>query len=123
MSLGSGTLSHGFTFEVDLVRAVHQAIQNGIGERRVADIVVPVVDGKLTGDQRGASADTVIKEFKQIRALARPHGRDREVVADQQTHLGDGGQPFGEAAVGVTQVKFFEEPIQSGSDCVQLASA
>ena len=80
MSLGSGTLSHGFTFEVDLVRAVHQAIQNGVGERRVADIVVPVVDGKLTGDQRGASADTVIKELEQIRALARPQGRARRTL-------------------------------------------
>ena len=52
-----------------------------------------------------------------IRALARPHGRDREVVDDQQTHLGDGGQPFGEAAVGVTQVKFFEEPGGAHVEC------
>ena len=52
----------------------------------------------------------VIEEFEQIRALTRTHGRDREVVDDEQAHLSDDGQPFGETAVGVTEVQFFEEP-------------
>ena len=110
MSLSGGTLAHGFAFKTELVRAVHQTVENSVSERRVADIVVPVIDGKLAGDQCRASADTVIEEFEQIRALTRTHGRDREVVDDQQAGLGDGGQPFGETAVGVTEVKFFEEP-------------
>ena len=110
LSLCGGTLSHRFSFEVDLVRAVHQSIQNGVGERRVADIVVPVLDRKLTGDQRRARADPVIEEFEQISAFACAHGRDREVVDDQQAGLGDGGQPFGKAAVGVTQIQFLEQP-------------
>ena len=109
LSLGGGTLSHCFAFEVDLVRAVHQAIQNGVGECRVADIVVPVLDGKLTGDQRCASSDTVIEEFEQISALACTDGRNREVVDYEQAHLGDGGQPFMEAAIGMAEGKLFEE--------------
>jgi hypothetical protein len=56
---------------MELVRAVHQPVQNGVGERRVTDIVVPVFDRELAGDQGGASADTVIEEFEQISALAR----------------------------------------------------
>ena len=110
MAFGGGALSHRFAFKTELVRAVHKSIQNGVGKRRIADVVVPVIDRKLAGDQCGASADAVIEQFEQIRALTRTHGRDREVVDDQQAGLGDGGQPFGETAVGVTQVKFFEEP-------------
>ena len=113
MALGGGTLSHRFSFEMDLVRAVHKTIQNGVGECRIPDIVVPVLDRKLTGDQRRASPDPVIQEFEQIGALACPHGRDGEVVNDEQVHLGDGGQAFVETAVGVTQVKLLEEPGRS----------
>ena len=80
MSLGGGTLSHRFSFEVDLVRAMHKSVQNGVSERRVADIVVPVLDRKLASDQGCASPDTVIEKFEQISALARTYGGDREVV-------------------------------------------
>ena len=31
--------------------AVHEAIEDSIGERGIADVVVPVVDRKLTGDE------------------------------------------------------------------------
>ena len=110
MSLVGGTFSHRFSFEVDLVRAVHKSIHNGVGERRIADIVVPVLDGKLTGDQSRASPDTVIKQFEQIGTLAWTDGGNREVVDQQQAGLGDGGKALSEAAVGVTEVKLFEEP-------------
>ena len=75
MSLGGSTLSHRFAFEMDLVRAVHKSIHNGVGERRIADIVVAVLDGKLTGDQSRASPDTVIKQFEQIGTLAWTNGK------------------------------------------------
>ena len=39
-------------FEMDLVRAVHEAIEDGVGERRIADVVVPVIEVKLAGHER-----------------------------------------------------------------------
>jgi hypothetical protein len=35
LSLDGGTLSHRFSFEVDLVRTVHKSIQNGVGVTKV----------------------------------------------------------------------------------------
>ena len=82
MAFGGGALSHRFAFEVDLVRAVHKSIQDGVGKRRIADVVVPVLDRKLTGDQRPARADPVIEQFEQIGAFARAYGRDGEETRD-----------------------------------------
>ena len=35
---------------------VHEAVEDGVGECRVADDAVPLLDGKLAGDDRRADA-------------------------------------------------------------------
>ena len=110
LACGRIALSHRFSFlQVDLVRAVHEPVEDGVGQRRIADVVVPVLDGELAGDEGGAHADAIVEEFQQVGAFARADGRDREVVDHQQAHLGERGQALLEAAVGVAQAQLVEQ--------------
>jgi hypothetical protein len=49
----AGFSSHGTSFELDVVSVVNEAIQDGIGEGGVGDVVVPVIDGELAGHESG----------------------------------------------------------------------
>ena len=37
---------------MDFVRAVHEAVEDGVGKRRIADVVMPLVEVKLARDER-----------------------------------------------------------------------
>ena len=52
-------LSHGFSFQGDLVGVVYESVQNGVGEGGIADGVVPVFEGELVGDEGGFSLVSV----------------------------------------------------------------
>jgi hypothetical protein len=47
--------SEGFATQLDPVRVVNDAVQNGVRERGIADQVMPSFDRDLAGDQRGAA--------------------------------------------------------------------
>ena len=56
--LGRDSLAQGLLgLQMDLVRAIQQAIQDSVGERGIADVLVPLIDRQLTGDERRAGAD------------------------------------------------------------------
>src|SRR5512146_222558 len=55
--------------ELQAVGVVDDAIEDGVGEGRLADQVVPAVDRDLAGDQRGAAAVAVLDDFQHIMAL------------------------------------------------------
>ena len=46
------------------MRAVYQAIEDGITHGGIADQLVPVVYGVLTGDQVGAGALAVVEDLE-----------------------------------------------------------
>ena len=48
---------------------MHEAVQDRIRERRLAEVGMPFVDGELAGDQGGAGVDAVIEDFQEIRAV------------------------------------------------------
>ena len=73
-------LADRFTLEMDLVGAVHEAIEDRVGERGIADVVVPVLDWKLTGHDGGSGPDPIIEHLEQIGALARADRGDGKVV-------------------------------------------
>lgn len=45
---------------------VDEPIEDGIGERGFVDVGVPLVEGKLTGGQRGFLVVTILQDFQQI---------------------------------------------------------
>ena len=71
---------------------MQQAVEDGIGKGWIADIVVPVLDGQLAGNDGGARAHAIVEHFEQIAAFAWADGGDREVIDQQQLCLGQGAQ-------------------------------
>ena len=51
---------------MELVGAVHEPVEDGVGEGRIAEVVVPMLNRKLAGDERGAGADTIVEQFEQV---------------------------------------------------------
>jgi hypothetical protein len=45
-------LAQGLAVEREAVRSVYEAVEDGIGDGRIDDHLVPVVDGELTGHDR-----------------------------------------------------------------------
>src|SRR4051794_3246488 len=70
---------------------------------------MPMIGRELAGDKRRASADTIIEEFEQVIAFAWSDGRDGEIVDEHEVDLGDRGEAFAEAAIGVTEAEFLEQ--------------
>ena len=94
--------------QTDLMGAMDQPIKDGIGHCGIADVVVPLLDGKLAGDEGGARAHAIVEDLEQIGSFARADGCDRKVVDHEQVHFGDGGKASAEAAVGMADAKLIE---------------
>src|SRR6516162_2866807 len=52
-------LAQTVTSELQSVSIVDNPVEDGVGQGRLANQVVPAVDGDLAGDQRGATAEAV----------------------------------------------------------------
>jgi hypothetical protein len=48
---------------------VNDAIEDGVGERRVADDLVPSVDRELPGNEDGACVVAVLDDLQEVAAL------------------------------------------------------
>ena len=53
---------------------MHETVENRVGERWVADDVMPLVDGKLAGQDRRADAVAVIENIEPVVAVLRGEG-------------------------------------------------
>jgi hypothetical protein len=52
--------------ERDAVGVVHEAIEDRVAKRRVADQVVPVIDRDLARQQRGTSAGAILNDLENL---------------------------------------------------------
>jgi hypothetical protein len=82
-------LAHRVSFQIDLVSVVYESIHYGIGQWRQSAPMMPVNDGKLAGDERGFSAMSVLKDFKEIPELITGQRRQSPVVENEQVDLGE----------------------------------
>jgi IstB-like ATP binding protein len=65
-----GGFSHGFSLQRYPVGIVQEAVEDGGGKDGFADVIVPVVDRELTGNQGGAQTIAILDDFHQVVALA-----------------------------------------------------
>lgn len=56
------------------MRVVQQSIQDGIGQRRIADSFVPLINRQLTGDKRGPCAMAIFHDLQQVITLSQRQG-------------------------------------------------
>jgi hypothetical protein len=62
---------------------VHDAIEDGIGQGRIADDLVPMVDRHLAGDQDRARVVSILDDLQQVTALLRVQ-RLRSPIVEHQ---------------------------------------
>ena len=106
---GDFVLSHGFSLEFERVGAVHEAVEDRVGEGRVAEVVVPFLDRQLAGDDGGAPAVAVLDDLEQVAAVLGAQRCEAPVVEDQDVGLGEAGEQLGVAPVGAADVEFVEQ--------------
>jgi len=63
------------------VRVVNEAIEDGVRIGRIADHPVPLLDGKLAGDEGRAAAIALFEDFKQIVARVGIEGFEAPICA------------------------------------------
>ena len=102
--------SHGGSFQFDSVCIVYEPVEDGVGQRGVAHVVVPEIEGELAGDDGGGAAVAVLDDLQEFPTIAVAHGGKPQVIDEQDMDLGDPGKELAVAAVGASQGELLEEP-------------
>src|SRR5580700_1736535 len=92
-------LAHGWPVQLEPIGIVDDAIEDGVRERRLADDIVPLVAGKLTGDKRRAVSVAVLDDLHQIAPLVGGEPVWSPIVEDQQIGLDQSPEQAREATV------------------------
>jgi hypothetical protein len=82
-------LAAGSALEFDPVRGVNQTIEDGIGQRGIADDLVPAVDGHLAGDDQRSRVVAIVDDLQQIAALLGGERLWAPVVQNEQIDPGE----------------------------------
>ena len=85
------------------------AIEDGVGESRIADDVVPGIDRQLGGDERRAAAIPVVDDLHQVAPLMGRETIGAPVVEDQEIGLDQGAEQHGEATIAVRELEIGEQ--------------
>ena len=67
---------------------MYEAVEDGVGERGVAQVGMPLVDGKLAGDEGGGALVAVVEDVEQVAHGLVGERREPEVVDDEQVDAG-----------------------------------
>src|SRR2546427_9869961 len=102
--------AHGFSFQGNLVRIVYQTIEDSIGERRIPEGLMPVLDGELARDDRGTTVVAIFQQFQQISTVFIPERREPPIIEDQHVGLRQGGHQLPIAPIPLGHGPLLEEP-------------
>jgi len=72
---------------MDFVGVMHQAVEDGVSDRGIADALVPMIDGKLSGHDGGGAAVPVLDDLEEISSLWGGHRGQAEIIDDQDFGL------------------------------------
>src|SRR6202043_4132813 len=92
-------IAHRWPIERKTMGVVHEAVEDSVGEGRIADDLVPGIDRQLAGDQRRAGAITVLDDLHEVAPLVGREPVWAPVIEDQQIGLGKRAEQTREAAV------------------------
>jgi hypothetical protein len=96
-----------------------EPVQHGVGDGGVADVLMPVVDGHLAGDDGRGPVVAIIDDLHQVAPLFAGQRRNRPIIEDQQVHPGQVLQGAGVTAVTACDAEPLQQPghalIQHGS--------
>ncbi len=100
---------------------MNDAIEDGVCEGRLADDVMPRLDGQLAGNHGRAAAVPFFDDFHQVAALRGRQSVRPPIIQDQQLCFRDAAEQAGEAPVAMGQFQLFEEarhPLVNHGDAI-----
>ena len=65
------------------MRPMHDTIEDRVGQGRITQVLMPAIAGKLTRDDRGPRAITVVEDLQQVLALGIFEPDESPIVEDQ----------------------------------------
>ena len=97
---------------------VDQTIEDGIGERRISKGLMPVLDGELARDDRGAAVVAIFQQFQQIPAVFISECGEPPIIEDQHIGLRQGSHQLPIASIPLGNGPLLQEPGQAeGEGC------
>ena len=90
-----------------------EAIEDGVGDRRIAEIRVPLIARELARDDRRARAVAILHYLKEILALDVGHGGEAPVVEDQDVDARQPREHGRVGAIGARERQFLKEARQA----------
>src|SRR5579863_896500 len=85
-----GGLSQAFALEGQPVSVVHEPVEDGVGDSRVGDGLMPLLDWNLAGHDRRAAPVPIVNDLQEVTPLIRRQIGKTPVVEDQQFDTGYG---------------------------------
>ena len=105
-----GGLAHTLSVQGEPVRIVHEAIEDGIGNGRLWDHFVPVLDRQLGGHDRRAAPMPIVDDLQQITRLIEGDRGETPVVKDQEIDPRQGLQQPCVPAIAARERQGIEQP-------------
>src|ERR1700747_1580942 len=102
-------LAQAVAAELQAMSVMDDAVEDGVGEGRFADQIVPAVDRDLAGDQRGAAAVAVLDDLQQVVTLLGTKWLKTPVVEDQELDAAEGTHQARVTAVAARQCEIAEQ--------------
>src|SRR5580704_5286691 len=86
-----------------------EAIEDGVGERRAADDLMPLLDRKLAGDDGRSALVTILEDFEEIALLRFGEDRQTPIVEDQELDARQGLEEATVTAIATGERKRLEQ--------------
>ena len=61
--------THAFSFDLQSVGVVNDAVEDGVGQRWIADNLVPLLNRNLTGDQNRGALVAILEDLEEVALL------------------------------------------------------
>jgi hypothetical protein len=74
---------HRISFELNPVSIVDEPIEDGVGESRIAEVIMPEIDRELAGDEGGGGSVSILDHFEQVSAFGIGRRGQAQVVQDE----------------------------------------
>ena len=116
-------LAHGSPFELNAVGIVDQTIQDGISGGRISDLLMPVGDGELGGEDRGSTVVAILADLVKVPSLGLAQGIHGPIIDDQHVGAGNLTEELVEGAVGSSQSQIAKESSRRQTSPLGLSTA
>ena len=102
-------LAHGSPFELNAVGIVDQTIQDGIRGGRISDLLMPMGDGELGGQDGGSIVIAILADLVEVPSLGLGQGIHGPIIDDEHVGAGNLTKELVEGAVGSSHGQIAKE--------------